>query len=351
MILQTAGGRLSGGLVEAGSDGFTPKTLSLRLAKLKQVLGIDVPPDQVVDALGRDHLSPVLSGDRVDCVIPSYRLDLNIEVDLVEEVARIIGYDTVPVRDQISVRLTQPDPAADAIEVIRSTLIASGYFESVTFSFVSDALARDFVPADASRQSPLMRVEHTVRKADAHLRPSILPGLLESIRHNESAGVADPRLFEIGSTFWNDAAEQPVERRRVALIGVGEVSDVRGVVQTLLNRLNTNRPLAVIPDTRPGTAQAPADESNGAASPSDGLEKSTVASLINSRCGKFPLPPSLTSNPCWPECSMFRNCARCRSFPRFGVICRWSSPKRCVTSRLNPSFAARIPRDWKTFIS
>ncbi|HWE04083.1 MAG TPA: phenylalanine--tRNA ligase subunit beta [Tepidisphaeraceae bacterium] len=252
LILQIAGGRALGGVAEAGASGWAPKKLSLRLARLKQVLGIDLPTSEVVDALRRDHLNPVLRNDHVECSIPSYRLDLNIEVDLIEEVARIAGYDKVPVRDEIAIRLTQADPGAAAVEAIRSTLVAGGYFESVTFSFVSDALAHEFIPAEASKTKPLMRAEHSVRKADAHLRPSILPGLLESVRHNESAGVAEPRLFEIGSTFWNDSAAKPVERRCVALVGAGELSGVRGVIETTLSRLNSTKSVKVIPDIRAG---------------------------------------------------------------------------------------------------
>ncbi|HZK82267.1 MAG TPA: hypothetical protein VFC46_14395, partial [Humisphaera sp.] len=255
LILQIAGGKLAGGLVEAGSSGWAPKKLSLRLPRIKQVLGIDLPAAEVVDALRRDHLQPVLRDNHVECSIPSYRLDLNIEVDLIEEVARIAGYDKVPVREEISIRLTQADPGAAAVEAIRSTLVAGGYFESVTFSFVSDALAQDFVPPQASKNNPLMRAEHSVRKADAHLRPSILPGLLESVRHNESAGVAEPRLFEIGSTFWNAAAGQPIEHRCVALVGANAVSDVRGVVETMLARLNSTKAIKVIPDERQGFAR------------------------------------------------------------------------------------------------
>lgn len=255
LILDTAGGELLGGIVEAGASGYKPKTLSLRLARLKQVLGIDLPAEQVIDALRRDHLEPVLRGDKIDCSIPSYRLDLNIEIDLIEEVARIAGYDKVPVRDEISIRLTRPDPGAAAVETIRSTLTAGGYFESVTFSFVSDALAGDFVPPGASAGKPLMRAEHSVRKADANLRPSILPGLLESVRHNESAGVADPRLFEIGSTFWNDTAGKPIERRQVALVGANDVSTVRGVVEALLHRLDATRTVKIVPASRLGFAR------------------------------------------------------------------------------------------------
>ena len=98
----------------------------------------------------------------------------------------------------------------------------------------------------------MLRAQHNVRKADANLRPSILPGLLESIRRNESVGVPDPKLYEIGSTFWNDASGHPVEKRRVAMVGAGNVSSVRGVVESLLERLDSTRAVRVVPDAHAG---------------------------------------------------------------------------------------------------
>src|SRR5258706_11191614 len=148
-ILDTAGGELLAGIVQAGATGYTPKKLTLRLAKLKSVLGVEIPADEAMRAFERLRFSPRLLGDRIEVTVPSYRLDINIEVDLVEEVARIIGYSRIPMREEISVRLHPPDPAAKAIEAIRDTLVAGGYFEAVTFSFVSDSLAEDFKPADA----------------------------------------------------------------------------------------------------------------------------------------------------------------------------------------------------------
>ena len=199
LILETCGGELLAGVAAAGQTGYAPKRLTLRLEKLASLLGVRFPPEQVLDALRRLHLSPIHVDGRIDVTVPSYRLDLNIEVDLVEEVARVLGYDKIPVRDEIAIRLSPPDPAADAMETIRSVLVSGGYFESVTFGWVSDALAPDFTPPEAIG---LPRADSTVRKTDASLRPSIIPGLLESVRRNETVGTPDAPLFEIGSTFW-----------------------------------------------------------------------------------------------------------------------------------------------------
>ena len=136
---------------------------------------------------------------------------------------------------------------------MRSILVGSGYFESVTFGWVSDNLAADFTPAEAAG---LPRAQSAVRKADASLRPSIIPGLLESLRRNENAGVTDARLFEIGSTFILNAQQQVDERRKVALVGGTDLRDVRGVVELILNRLNPDRQVRIVPSPRAGFGKA-----------------------------------------------------------------------------------------------
>jgi phenylalanyl-tRNA synthetase beta chain len=257
LILETAGGELLKGVAEAGDGHFTPRTLTLRLEKLRRVLGIDVLTDRVVDALRRVQLAPVMQGDgSVRVTVPSWRLDLGIEVDLVEEVARVIGYDQVPVRDEVAIRLTAPSPEARAMETIRSALVSAGYFEAVTFSFVTDALAGDFVPPEATS---LPRADAGVRKSDARLRPSLLPGLLEAVRRNETSGTPGARLFETGATFWHAGAGVE-ERRWVGLVGGRDLRDVRGVVEAVLNRLDAHRPVTVVPHPRPGYAPGAAGQ-------------------------------------------------------------------------------------------
>lgn len=253
LIVDLAGGELLKGEVAAGQSGYLPKRLTLRLEKLRQLLGVQFAAQQVTDALQRLSLSPSQADNRVEMQVPSYRLDLNLEVDLVEEVARVIGYDKVPVRDEIAIRVAPPDPAAAALDTIRTSLISGGYFESVTFGWVSDLLASDFTPPEAIG---LPRADESVRKADGSLRPSILPGLLESVRRNENVGTPDARLFEIGSTFYLAPGGKVDERRKVALVGGNDLRDVRGLVELLLNRLDPGRDIRVVADSRPGFARA-----------------------------------------------------------------------------------------------
>lgn len=252
LILEIAGGELLTGAAEAGAPGSAERKLDLRLSRLQQILGVSIPPGDFLPALERLGLSPKHDGSAVSVTIPSWRLDLNLEIDVIEEVARMVGYDRIPVRDEISVRVAAPDPDARSMDTIRSTLVAAGYYEAVTFSFVSDQLAGDFLPAEAQS---LARADAAVRKADARLRPSLLPGLLEAVRRNETAGTTGARLFETGSTFWHESGGKMDERRRLALAGGSALRDVRGAVEEILLRLNRSRAVSVVPEQRNGYAR------------------------------------------------------------------------------------------------
>jgi phenylalanyl-tRNA synthetase beta chain len=255
LILKTAGGQLDGGLIEAGSGAFQPKSLSLRLARLREILGVELPADEVVTAFERLGLSPKRTQASIDVTVPSWRLDISQEIDLVEEAARLIGYARIPQRDEISIRLTPPDPETATRETICQTLVTGGYFEAITFSFVGDALRNDF------GASPF-RADSSVRKADAALRPSLIPGLLEAVRFNETNGNAGARLFEIGSVFRSRENSGPSqnsldERRTVTWVG-GNLLTVRGMAEALLTKLDADRELKVIPDSHSGFANGAA---------------------------------------------------------------------------------------------
>lgn len=252
LFLQTAGGTLLRGRAIAGSDAYQPVELSLRLSHARRLLGFDLPANEVVRAFERLRLQPVLEGDTVRVRVPSNRLDLRIETDLVEEAARVIGYDRIPMRDTIELRVGPSDPRRAALQTVRTTLAACGYNEAVTFSFASDAIVADFLPAEASK---LQEADPGTRKSDNKLRPSILPGLLESLRHNESVGVYGAKLFETGAVFWIDREERMVEGRHVGLVGGDDYRATRGAVEAVLSRLDASRGVRVEPAERAGFAR------------------------------------------------------------------------------------------------
>jgi phenylalanyl-tRNA synthetase beta chain len=258
LILETAGGELLAGVAEAGSDKIQPRRVTLRLERMRRLLGTDIAADEALDALQRLQFAPQLQdgggagAGAIAVTVPSWRRqDITMETDLIEEVARVVGYDRIPVRDTISIIVAPPSPEAQAMEKLRTALVAAGYFEAVTFTFVSDALAGDFLAAGFAG---LPRADAAVRKADARLRPSLLPGLLEAVRRNEANGALGAKLFETGPAFGVDAAGQIHESRKLALVGDEDLRATRGAVEALLERLDATRKVRVVPDIRAGFA-------------------------------------------------------------------------------------------------
>lgn len=251
LICEIAGGELYDGAAEAGSQNYTPKTLELRLDRLKRLLGIDIPAPQVMDAFARLELQPIHKGNAIQVSVPSWRLDINIETDLIEEAARIVGYDKIPIRDEINIRLTPPNAEKSTLDEIRNVLTGSGFYEALTVSFVSDSLAKDFMPIGAAG---LIRADLSVRKGDGRLRPSVIPGLLEAVRYNQTVGNNDAMLFEIGPAFWLKADGNIDEHRKVALVGTADYRQIRGAVESLLNCLDPHRVVEISATRQPGFA-------------------------------------------------------------------------------------------------
>ena len=243
LILQVAGGELCAGVAEAGAARWEPRTIVMRPMRLAKILGVELPANEVNDALTRLGLSPREVDGGVEVTVPPHRLDLTQEIDVIEEAARVVGYDRVPEREAITITVRPPDPALAAADVIRDALCAAGYFEAVTFSFVSDPLAKHFVPQNGR----LRRVDPGVRKADGNLRPGVLPGLIEAVRYNETVGNGHCKFFEIGSAFWRDDRDGPQERRRLAMAGGTDYADCRGAIELVLERLDATRPTRVEP--------------------------------------------------------------------------------------------------------
>ncbi len=259
LILQTAGGVLAPGVVRVGADEPAPGEVSMRLSRCNALLGVELSGEEATGHLDRLHLSPRADGDVMTCTIPSYRLDLQREVDLIEEVARSHGLDAIPMREKIHIIARHPQPAVQARDALSRVLVGHGYHEAITYSFITPRQGQPFLleGAEALMLSPDMR------KAESMMRPSVLPSLLICRKSNQDAGNAGVKLFEAAST-WVRSGGSPVETRRLALLRDADdaetaVRDLRGSLEELVSALGgAGAALRVEPveDTRFGAAGA-----------------------------------------------------------------------------------------------
>ena len=197
LILETAGGTLCEGTVEAGAPLPAPRRVTVRPSRVRAILGTDIPLEEVVRALDTLGFSPVVRGDAIDCAVPARRLDIEREIDLIEEVCRIHGLDRIPMKDRLAVRVAPVEPEVAAPRAVKGLLVGLGFVESITHTLVSERHAAPFFRAGRAA----LRVGDERAGGTPVLRPSVIPSLLEVRRRNADAGLAELRLFEFASAF------------------------------------------------------------------------------------------------------------------------------------------------------
>lgn len=243
-LLETIGaGRSVGPLVDCYPAPVAPRRVGLRRARIARLLGTPVEDRLVERVLAGLGFAAAARTDGWEVEVPTSRVDVARETDLVEEIARHYGYDRLPTTFPA---LRQPPPAADPRvdrdRQARRLLAAAGLSEAVTFTFIGAEAAARFV--DGAAPVP---VAHPLSEKFAALRPSLLPGLLESLAHNRHREQRDVRLFEVGRRFSPDRGE----RRAAALVWTGagqprhwsggprevDFFDVKGVVEGFCRRM------------------------------------------------------------------------------------------------------------------
>jgi phenylalanyl-tRNA synthetase beta chain len=197
LICELAGGTLVEGVIAAGVPHPAPHRVTMRPARCNALLGYTTPIDDMLDRLARLGLAPVVEGDLIACTIPPHRLDLEREVDLIEEIARLIGMDHLEIQDDLHLTIRPPQTEVLAKRAVTDALLAHGYCETVTFSNLPAEHATPFLDSGMS----LITLDEEKKKAEPALRPSVLPSLLAVRKHNQDLGNHDVRLFEIAQVF------------------------------------------------------------------------------------------------------------------------------------------------------
>jgi phenylalanyl-tRNA synthetase beta chain len=216
LALEICGGKAG---PESRAMGTLPARQSVRVrpARARMLLGYDVADGEMRSILARLACAPERDGDAIRVTPPSWRFDLAIEEDFVEEIARIHGYQHVPVRPPrvASSMLHLREGERDRFD-IRHALAASGYQEVVNYSFVAEEWERDF----AGNESPV-RLANPIASHMSVMRTTLLGGLVQTLRSNLNRGESRVRVFEMGRCFEGAAADPAVQPERIAALAFG----------------------------------------------------------------------------------------------------------------------------------
>jgi phenylalanyl-tRNA synthetase beta chain len=256
LITELGAGRVLPDWIDALASPRVPVVITLRRARVAQVLGFDVPAVEIERILQRlgfllvESLGAVVSksdpharGEVWDVTVPAWRNDVTREIDVIEEIARHVGYDRIPTTfPALHATPPAPDPRLRRDRTVRGLLLGAGLNEAVTFTFIERAAAERF--AEPAR---IVGIQNPLSEKFAVLRPSLLPGLLDSVAYNRRREQRDVRLFELANRMTRDEGEQ----RALAIAWTGhaapphwsgsgrevDVFDVTGAVATVCESL------------------------------------------------------------------------------------------------------------------
>ena len=195
LVQQIAGGEIASGEIDDYPNIIEEKNCLLRYARIEKILGYKISNEIVEQILTRLGFKFTAKSDsELSVVIPTYRNDVEREIDLIEEIARIYGYDKIPENSKIPITLEEKVDQSAFNETVRDLLNALGFSEIITNSFVDELTANSF-----NNSIPLLNPQNSEM---SHLRPSLIPGMLRAISTNLKVNENNLSLFEIGKTFW-----------------------------------------------------------------------------------------------------------------------------------------------------
>ncbi|MFH6973769.1 phenylalanine--tRNA ligase subunit beta [Neisseria sp. 23W00296] len=263
LVLQICGGR-AGEMVEALGELPSEKRVSVRLSRVAKVLGVDIAAEQVETILRTLGLQPEKTADGFQTASPSFRFDIEIEADLIEEIGRVYGYENIP-DDYTQGRLKMlplPETRRPRFAVYNE-MAARGYREVVSYAFVDEAWETDF----AANANPI-RLQNPLAAQYAVMRSTLVGGLVEILQNNLNRKQNRVRVFEIARVFAKNADGSFAQNERIGGLWYGaampeqwgektrnaDFYDIKADVENLLKNSKIEFAKTAHPALHPGRA-------------------------------------------------------------------------------------------------
>ncbi len=234
LIKDCSGGEIASGTIQITSGRHETKKITLRMERLHKILGTEIKRDLALGILKKLSFKILNDNENfIDVEVPGFRGDIYREIDLVEEVARIYGYDKIPTRTSISVRGNTKNKDEIVEDTIRQFLIGLGFYEVKTFSIV-DASPLQSVNLWSDRAG--IDIVNPLRQEESRLRTSLLPSLISAKLYNLNHGTEQIKIFEIAKVYLA-GNKLPQEKNCLSLLVDADFLTVKGIFEALLRNL------------------------------------------------------------------------------------------------------------------
>jgi phenylalanyl-tRNA synthetase beta chain len=248
LMAELSDGKIARGIIDVYPGKRESKPISLTTKQVARVLGIKIKSQKLIEVLGSlgFQCESIGTGELLVST-PYWRTDIRLAEDLVEEIARIMGYDGLPITlPSGALPQYKPDPMRALIEKVSDILVGCGMQEVINYSLTSLEMLRKF-----KMQPALLKVANPITSDQEYLRTTLYPGLLQDLSSNEKHEENSIRLFEVGKVYLPRKGDLPEERHILAGVLCGtrldqswhgesemlDFFDVKGVLETLLERL------------------------------------------------------------------------------------------------------------------
>ncbi|MZH40907.1 MAG: phenylalanine--tRNA ligase subunit beta [Nitrospinae bacterium] len=264
LMKELAGGDICSGRVDIYPGEGNPIIIPLRVSRVNQLLGTSFNPGQVQGLLARLGMEMTETSETMQVKIPSFRPDLLREVDLIEEIARIDGYDKVDTVFPVAqVRPVKIPALQKIIKKAREVFCYSGFSETVHYSFIESEDAKKFKIAFAREEDRVIALKNPLSSEHDTMRTSLIPGLLKTASLNLNKGQKPLKFFEAGSIYYLGASGNRIEKAVLSAIVMGpyeltpwkqrgkeyDFYDLKGVLETLVGHFHLK--LEALPDNSP----------------------------------------------------------------------------------------------------
>jgi phenylalanyl-tRNA synthetase beta chain len=257
LICELAGGVATEDAIDVYLQPLSERTVDLRPQRVTELTSLTVEPTEIVRILtGLGFEQKEQAGGRMSFNVPSWRIDVEQEEDLVEEVARHTGYDKIGSELPPSSSSGEYQPSEMKQRSLRRALNAFGFDEAINFSFIQQDARFELIPSLMGHENDQPQLANPIIEDAAWMRSTLLPGLLNAVRHNLNHGIRDIRLFEIGRIFSIfRAGELPQETLALGIVATGgaleedraqserelDFFDLKGAVEAAVDWMNLSR--------------------------------------------------------------------------------------------------------------
>lgn len=248
LIAQIAGGKVSK-KTDVYPDLFKASEIKVRYKKINMVIGIEISEDEVLNIVNSLGITTEKALEHFIAVPPSYRTDLQKEIDIIEEIARCYGYDRIPVTVP---KISLAKETDYKRYVINDFFKSAGFTEVINYSFMNETLLDMLNLPDKDHRRKLITLKNPINTEEAHLRSFITPSLIQNLVYNLSRGNRDLRLFEVSRVFCDKGETLPEEKHHLAAIYFSDKTKslwkdetpdfyiLKGVVESLMAELRIN---------------------------------------------------------------------------------------------------------------